>query len=87
VMKNSPGITVGEAWHKIHILFEDTICAAQLTESGGQDQPTRCSVAVTRFAQENEFPAYDRVVFEYEGATWDDVIAQCREFRRHGDFA
>jgi len=80
-------IDSGQAWHQIHMLFEDTICAAQLTESGGQDQPTRRSVAVTRFAQDHEFPAYDRVVFEYKGSTWEEVIAQCREFRRHGDFA
>jgi len=86
-MTNSPGITVGEAWHKTHMLFEGTICAAQLTESGGQDQTTRCSVKVTRYAQDNEFPAYDRVVFEYEGSTWADVIAQCQEFRQSGDFA
>ena len=77
----------GTAWHKIHMLFEDTVCAASLTESSRQDQPTLCSVAVTRFAQDHEFPSYDRVVFEYEGSTWEDVIEQCREFRLNGDFA
>lgn len=80
-------ICAGEAWHKIHMLFEDTICAAQLNESGGRDQPTRCSVEVTRFAPDHEFPAYDRVVFEYEGSTWEDVIAQCQEFRQNGNCA
>ena len=80
-------IDSGGAWHKIHMLFEDTICAAALTEVGGRDQPTRYSVAVTRYAPDHEFPAYDRVVFEYGGSTWEDVIAKCQEFRQSGNCA
>jgi hypothetical protein len=78
-------MNIGTAWHKLSMLLENTRCGFSVREVDGVDLEHTCSIEVTRYAAEDEFPAYDEVICTVDSTTWEGLIQTIESKLEAGD--